>query len=133
MLLFLRLLQVGLATLSLALQRGGGSLQYPADVLDESLENIAAQIETNAGKQAFVLSFLCPSEEVTGVLRQFSTVLRWVAARLLLARLLLVGRLWKSLQGQVGSPPSPPLHPTPAYFCFFLSLGAQPSGSFWHC
>ena len=70
--------QIGLASLSLALQRAGGSVQYPADVLDQNLENIAAQIETNAGKQAFVLSFLCPSEEVAGVLQQFSTVLRLV-------------------------------------------------------
>uniref|UniRef100_A0A6S8MN13 Peptidase M16 C-terminal domain-containing protein n=1 Tax=Dunaliella tertiolecta TaxID=3047 RepID=A0A6S8MN13_DUNTE len=68
--------KVGLATLSLALQRGGGSVQFPGPTLDADLEGVAAAIETNAGQQAFVMSFSCPSENVSTVLRQFDTVLR---------------------------------------------------------
>jgi hypothetical protein len=44
-------LQVGLASLSLALQRGGGSTEFPATVLDAQLEDIAARIEARAGQQ----------------------------------------------------------------------------------
>lgn len=50
-----RIMQVGLASIALAVQRTGGSLQHPAEQLDDSLELMAARIEGGALPEAAVL------------------------------------------------------------------------------
>jgi predicted Zn-dependent peptidase len=43
--------KVGLASISLAMQRSGGSTSTPGPELDAALESVAASIECRAGKQ----------------------------------------------------------------------------------
>ena len=66
--------QVGLATLSAAVQRSGGSLQHPSQQLDDELEERAASIEGGAGPEAFGFGFQCLSEDTPGVLQLFAEV-----------------------------------------------------------
>lgn len=49
---FLKAMQVGVATVSAAVQRAGGSTAHPGDTLDRSLEQRAAFIEGGAGPEA---------------------------------------------------------------------------------
>ncbi len=44
--------QLGVATISLAVQRSGGSEAHPSDKMDEELEQRAAYIEGGAGMEA---------------------------------------------------------------------------------
>ena len=69
-----RLLQVGLATLSAAVQRSGGSRQHPAAALDEALEERAASIEGGAGGEAFGFGFSCLREDAPDVMQLFAEV-----------------------------------------------------------
>lgn len=61
--------KLGLATLSAALQRAGGSVQHPKDALDDRLEDLAAGIEAGAGSQvrrkATFITNTCRSTTVT--------------------------------------------------------------------
>lgn len=68
--------QVGLATLSGAVQRSGGSVAHPGRALDEALEERAASIEGGAGGEAFAFGFSCLSEDVGEVLGLFAEVAR---------------------------------------------------------
>lgn len=47
-------LQVGVASIAAAVQRGGGSKQHPGSTLDDDLEVIAASIESAALPEAHV-------------------------------------------------------------------------------
>lgn len=47
--------QVGLASIAVAVQRSGGSAQHPAEVMNESLEQMAAGIEGGALPEAIVV------------------------------------------------------------------------------
>ena len=47
-------MQVGVASIAAAVQRGGGSEQHPGSTLDADLEVIAASIETAALPEAHV-------------------------------------------------------------------------------
>lgn len=49
------LMQVGLASLTMNVQRAGGSTQHPDGVLDEALEGLAASIDMGAGAQVRVM------------------------------------------------------------------------------
>jgi hypothetical protein len=71
------LLQVGLATLSAAVQRSGGSRQHPAAALEEALEERAASIEGGAGGEAFGFGFSCLREDAPDVMQLFAEVRRW--------------------------------------------------------
>lgn len=48
-------MQVGLASIAVAVQRSGGSVSHPAEVMNESLEQIAAGIEGGALPEAIVV------------------------------------------------------------------------------
>jgi zinc protease len=66
--------QVGLATLSAAVQRSGGSTSHPGAALDEALEERAASIEGGAGGEAFALGWQCLREDAGEVLGLFAEV-----------------------------------------------------------
>lgn len=51
----LRLLTAGLATIAALVQRSGGTVQHPAQALDETLEQMAANIESVATADATAL------------------------------------------------------------------------------
>lgn len=61
--------QLGVATMSVAVQRSGGSVLHPMDAMDEELEQRAAYIEGGAGMEASTMGMahlpLChsPSRE----------------------------------------------------------------------
>lgn len=58
-------LQVGLATVSAAVQRAGGTQAHPGPVLDETLEQMAAGIEGGALPEAIVLGTQARSKSVS--------------------------------------------------------------------
>lgn len=66
--------QVGLASLSAAVQRSGGSASHPGAALDEALEERAASIEGGAGGEAMGLGWQCLREDVGEVLDLFAGV-----------------------------------------------------------
>ena len=65
---------MGLATLSAAVQRSGGSRQHPGQALDDALEERAAAIEGGAGQEAFGFGFQCLQEDAPEVMRLFAEV-----------------------------------------------------------
>lgn len=68
--------KVGLATMSAAVQRSGGSLQHPSQQLDDELEERAASIEGGAGPEAFGFGFQCLTEDTSDVMKLFAEVVR---------------------------------------------------------
>lgn len=48
--------KLGLATVSAAVQRSGGSIAHPREALDDRLEDLAAAIEAGAGPQVRLYS-----------------------------------------------------------------------------
>ena len=66
--------QVGLASLSAAVQRSGGSVAHPGAALDEALEERAASIEGGASGEAFGFGFQCLREDAADVLGLFAEV-----------------------------------------------------------
>lgn len=68
--------KVGLATLSAAVQRSGGSVEHPGRSLDDALEERAASIEGGAGGEAFGLGFQCLQEDTADVMGLFAEVVR---------------------------------------------------------
>ncbi|KAL4438208.1 hypothetical protein ABPG77_010569 [Micractinium sp. CCAP 211/92] len=68
--------KVGLATLSAAVQRSGGSEQHPGQALDDKLEELGASIEGGAGAEAFGFGFQCLREDTAEVLSLFAEVVR---------------------------------------------------------
>ncbi|EFN56163.1 hypothetical protein CHLNCDRAFT_7930, partial [Chlorella variabilis] len=67
--------KVGLASLSAAVQRSGGSWQHPGQALDDALEDRAAYIEGGAGAEAFGFGWQCLREDTADVLQLFAEVL----------------------------------------------------------
>lgn len=67
-------MQVGLATLSAAVQRSGGSAAHPGQTLDEALEERAASIEGGAGGEALGFGFQCLAEDAEEVMQLFAEV-----------------------------------------------------------
>lgn len=65
---------MGLATLSAAVQRSGGSQQHPGEALDEKLEELGAGIEGGAGAEAFGFGFQCLREDAAEVMSLFAEV-----------------------------------------------------------
>ncbi|KAL4448464.1 hypothetical protein ABPG75_005683 [Micractinium tetrahymenae] len=68
--------KVGLASLSAAVQRAGGSQQHPAQALDDKLEELAASIEGGAGAEAFGFGFQCLREDTAEVMALFAEVVQ---------------------------------------------------------
>ncbi len=62
-------LQVGLASMTMAAQRAGGSTSHTAAALDQRLEELAAGIEAGAGSEALSMGFECLQEDA-GEVRQ---------------------------------------------------------------
>ncbi|KAI8463240.1 MAG: Metalloenzyme, LuxS/M16 peptidase-like protein [Monoraphidium minutum] len=60
--------KVGLASITAAVQRSGGSLQHPGPALDSRLDDLAAAIEASAGPRAVSIDFECASEDAQEVL-----------------------------------------------------------------
>ena len=58
----------GVATLATTVQRAGGSVQHPAPVIDERLDDLAASVEAGAAPDASVVSFECLSEDASEIL-----------------------------------------------------------------
>ena len=69
-----RATQVGLASISAAVRRAGGSLAHPGPALDDALELRAAYIEGGAGGEATSLGawLACCALCLHGCLRQYS-------------------------------------------------------------
>ncbi|KAF6251715.1 Metalloenzyme, LuxS/M16 peptidase-like protein [Scenedesmus sp. NREL 46B-D3] len=67
---------VGLASITAAVQRSGGSRAHPVDVLDERLEDLAASIEASAGQQSTTFDFQCMSGDVQEVLGLLTELLQ---------------------------------------------------------
>lgn len=67
---------MGLATLSAAVQRSGGSQQHPGEKLDDKLEELGAGIEGGAGAEAFGFGFQCLREDAAEVLSLFAEARR---------------------------------------------------------
>jgi zinc protease len=67
--------KVGLATLSAAVQRSGGSIQHPKTAFDDELEDLAATIEGGAGPDAISFGFSCLAEDTTQVLSLLSELI----------------------------------------------------------
>jgi zinc protease len=68
--------QVGLADLATEVMRSGGTLQHPADQLNERLEQRAAAIEVGVDDAAASASFSALSEDLEDVFGLFAEVLR---------------------------------------------------------
>ncbi|KAL4857736.1 putative zinc protease-like protein y4wB [Chlorella vulgaris] len=66
--------KVGLASLSAAVQRSGGSVQHPGQALDDALEDRAASIEGGAGSEAIGMGWQCLAEDAPEVLNLFAEV-----------------------------------------------------------
>ncbi|KAI3426252.1 hypothetical protein D9Q98_008627 [Chlorella vulgaris] len=66
--------KVGLASLSAAVQRSGGSVQHPGQALDDALEDRAASIEGGAGGEAIGMGWQCLAEDAPEVLSLFAEV-----------------------------------------------------------
>ncbi|KAK9842460.1 hypothetical protein WJX81_001228 [Elliptochloris bilobata] len=67
--------KVGLASLSTAVRRAGGSVAHPGPALDDALELRAAYIEGGAGGEATSLGFECLREDVEEVMGLFAELL----------------------------------------------------------
>ncbi|NET90081.1 MAG: insulinase family protein [Kamptonema sp. SIO1D9] len=68
--------KVGLAELTGAVMRSGGTLEYSPDELNQMLEQRAASVETGIGTTAGNASFSALSEDLPTVFKLFSKVLR---------------------------------------------------------
>ncbi|GJP33147.1 hypothetical protein CLOM_g6866 [Closterium sp. NIES-68] len=66
--------KVGLAGMMAAVQRSGGTNEYPEDALDGMLESLAASIETSAGTSSLSASFRCLQEDVPTLMPLFRDV-----------------------------------------------------------
>ncbi len=71
----------GLADVTGAVIRAGGTKAKTGDQLDEELENIAASVESNIGENNATVSFSCLRENVAPVLASFHDVLTAPAFR----------------------------------------------------
>ncbi|CAI5490721.1 unnamed protein product [Closterium sp. Naga37s-1] len=60
--------KVGVAGMMAAVQRSGGTQQYPEEQLDDTLEAMAASIETSAGTSSLSASFRCLQEDAPTLL-----------------------------------------------------------------
>ncbi|CAI5939406.1 unnamed protein product [Closterium sp. NIES-65] len=60
--------KVGVAGMMAAVQRSGGTQQYPEEHLDDTLEAMAASIETSAGTSSLSASFRCLQEDAPTLL-----------------------------------------------------------------
>ncbi|CAI5465434.1 unnamed protein product [Closterium sp. Yama58-4] len=60
--------KVGVAGMMAAVQRSGGTQQYPEEHLDDKLEAMAASIETSAGTSSLSASFRCLQEDAPALL-----------------------------------------------------------------
>ncbi|CAI5464826.1 unnamed protein product [Closterium sp. Yama58-4] len=60
--------KVGVAGMMAAVQRSGGTQQYPEEQLDDTLEAMAASIETSAGTSTLSASFRCLQEDAPTLL-----------------------------------------------------------------
>jgi zinc protease len=67
--------KVGLATVTGSVQRSGGTKTKTGDQLDEQLENIAANVETEIGESSGTVTFSCLKENTAEVLSVFADVL----------------------------------------------------------
>lgn len=67
--------KVGLATLSAAVQRSGGSIQHPKTAFDDELEDVAATLEGGAGPDAITFGFSCLAEDTPRVLNLLSELI----------------------------------------------------------
>lgn len=67
--------RVGLADLTGAVMRSGGTRAATGDELDERLENMAASVESGIGETTGQVSFSCLKENLDGVLAIFRDVL----------------------------------------------------------
>lgn len=67
--------KIGLGTVATAVQRSGGSVAHPENVLDEELDELSASIEGGAGPETSTLGFSCLTEDVTRVMSLFGEVL----------------------------------------------------------
>jgi zinc protease len=71
--------EVGLAEITGAVMRTGGTQQHPADKLDEILEQRAAIVETSIGTDSGTASFNALSEDIDMVFDLFAEVIRYPA------------------------------------------------------
>ncbi|GFR43894.1 hypothetical protein Agub_g5024, partial [Astrephomene gubernaculifera] len=68
--------KVGLASLTAAVQRAGGSTRHPGPSLDGRLEELAAGVEVGAGVQAVSVDMACLAEDVEEVMGLMAEVVR---------------------------------------------------------
>lgn len=66
--------KLGIATISAAAQRAGGSMQHPEMVFDDALEDIAASIEAGASPEAISIGFSCLEKDVQKVMDLLSEI-----------------------------------------------------------
>eukprot|EP00877_Chromochloris_zofingiensis_P000718 jgi/Chrzof1/10647/Cz05g06170.t1 len=68
--------KIGLASITAAVQRGGGSVDHPGSVMNDRLEELAAAIESSSGQQSISLDFQCMSEDMQEVLGLFGELVQ---------------------------------------------------------
>lgn len=68
--------KVGLASISSIVQRSGGTIQHPGELLDIKLEEIAARIESFSSVSEMSVGFRCLSEDLREVMSLFSEVVQ---------------------------------------------------------
>eukprot|EP00249_Psilotum_nudum_P020485 c27726_g1_i2 orf=222-2186(+) len=68
--------KVGLAAVTSIIQRSGGTIEHPADLLDTKLEGMAARIETSSSVSQMSVGFRCLADDLAEVMSLFSEVIR---------------------------------------------------------
>jgi zinc protease len=63
---------VGLAAIAATVQRSGGSIAHPADVLNTKLEAMAARVEASSSVSSMNVAFRCLAEDLPAVFPLFS-------------------------------------------------------------
>ncbi|KAH8963611.1 hypothetical protein BDL97_04G022700 [Sphagnum fallax] len=68
--------KVGLAAIAATVQRSGGSIAHPADVLNTKLEAMAARVEASSSVSSMNVAFRCLAEDLPAVFPLFSEVVQ---------------------------------------------------------
>ncbi|GMH42027.1 hypothetical protein BSKO_09946 [Bryopsis sp. KO-2023] len=69
-------LQVGLAQISAAAQKGGGSVSHPSTEIDDRLDELSAVINGGSSPLAISMGFECLKEDTPKVLNLFADIIR---------------------------------------------------------